>query len=153
MLVFEFDYRLIGTGWSEARVADERNHATVTASYLSDALRDLIEAVALITEGSTAARCSFEEEPGEYRWIFDRRDDIVVLRILAFDDLWNHEPDDAGTPVFQTRQPALRIARTVLSAAQRLLDETGKDAYLEQWVEHPFPNHTVARLRNAVTGT
>jgi hypothetical protein len=148
--MFSFEYRLVGSGWAEARVADEHGHAVVTASYLSDALRGLIEAVALITEGAPRARCSFDEEPGEYRWIFDRHDDDVELRILAFDDLWNGQPDEAGRLVFESSQPALRIARAVLSGAQQLLDETGKDDFLRQWVEHPFPSRAMVRLRTAI---
>ena len=27
----EFSYRLTGTGWSEARIADDQSHATLTA--------------------------------------------------------------------------------------------------------------------------
>jgi len=63
--VFEFDYRLVGTGWSEARVADAHRHAVLPASYLLDALGNLIEAVALVVEGAGEARCSWDEEPGE----------------------------------------------------------------------------------------
>ena len=52
--MFEFEYELTGTGWSQARVADEHCHVTLTASYLSDALRSLIEAAALAVEGYEA---------------------------------------------------------------------------------------------------
>ena len=148
--MFAFEHRLVGRGWSETHVADEDNTAVVTASYLSDALGGLLYAVALATEGQPNVRCSFEEEPGEYRWVFDRSVSQVVLRILAFDDLWNHEPDDAGTLVFETSQPVLRIARAVASGAQRLLDETRDDGYLSQWIRHPFPNVALMRLRTAI---
>jgi hypothetical protein len=53
----------------------------------------LLDAVALVTEGQADVRCSFVAEPGEHRWTFDRSGSDVVLRILAFDDLGNHEPD------------------------------------------------------------
>jgi hypothetical protein len=91
--VFEFEYRLIGSGWSEARVADTERHATVTASYLSDALKNLVEAVALVVEGAPEARCSWDEEPGEYRWIFTRVGNAVDLRVLSFREMWSDEPD------------------------------------------------------------
>ncbi len=63
--MFEFDYKLTGSGWSSMRIADGDNHAIITASYLSDALRFFLEAVALVVEGHAKARCSWDEEPGE----------------------------------------------------------------------------------------
>ncbi len=38
----EFEYRLVGTGWSEARFAVGGPSVSVTASYLEDALGDLL---------------------------------------------------------------------------------------------------------------
>ena len=45
LLPVEFKYRLVGTGWAEARIEDEEAWAGLTASYLSDALGNLLEAV------------------------------------------------------------------------------------------------------------
>jgi hypothetical protein len=152
VLMFKFDYRLTGPGWSEAKVADEHRHATLSASYLSDALRSLLEAVALIVEGHTDARCSWDEEPGEFRWIFRRADDIdlVELKILMFPQLCGDAPDGDGEEVFRTTQSALRFGRVVLAEAQRLCDEHGEEGYAEQWIEHPFPGDALARLRRAI---
>jgi hypothetical protein len=41
----EFTYRLVGTGWAEARIADEQGWAALSPSYLTDALGNLLEAV------------------------------------------------------------------------------------------------------------
>lgn len=148
--MFEFSYRLTGTGWAEARVADDQSHVIVTASYLSDALRSLIEAVALVLEGVTEAGCSWDEEPGECRWILRREPDALSIEILAFDELWGDKPDDVGRSVFRTRQDPMRVGRAVLSAAQRLVDELGEAGYERQWVEHPFPTDALERLRTAL---
>lgn len=148
--VFEFDYKLTGSGWSEARIADDDSHAIVTASYLSDALRSLVDAVALVVEGQAEARCSWDEEPGEYRWILRRAAGGLRVEILAFDHLWGDEPDEAGREVFSTIQDPMRVARVVLSAAQRVLDDLGAAEYERQWVEHPFPAEALERLRAAI---
>lgn len=148
--VFEFDYKLTGSGWSEARIADDDRHAIITASYLSDALRFFLEAVALVVEGHAEARCSWDEEPGEYRWILRRTADALSVEILAFDHLWGDEPDEAGREVFSTVQDPMRVARVVLSAAQRVLDDLGAAEYERQWVEHPFPAEALERLRAAI---
>ncbi len=61
-------YRLIERGWLECTIGIDNQYATVTASYLSDALGDLLGAVIRIVEGESDATASFAEEPGEYRW-------------------------------------------------------------------------------------
>ena len=42
MSEIEFEYRLVGTGWSEARFAVGDRWVGLTASYLEDALGDLL---------------------------------------------------------------------------------------------------------------
>ena len=70
--------------------------ATPTASYLSDALGDLIRAVRALLEGAEDARASWEEEPGEYRWVFHRNGSEVRMRLLAFPDVYDDAPDEDG---------------------------------------------------------
>lgn len=151
--MFGFDYQLIGKGWARAVISDDAEETVLTASYLSDALRHLVEAVAIVVEGADEARCSWDEEPGEYRWIWTRQADQVHLRVLAFDELWGDKPDDAGRQLFETTQDALRIGRVILSACQRLVDRIGEEEYRCQWVEHPFPATAVERLRTAIRET
>ena len=135
----EFKYRLTGTGWAEARVADGASSATITASYLEDALGELLETIAYLLEGAEKARCSWQEEPGEYRWIFERADAEVRLRVLEFSDNYSPDPDDRGTVVFETRAPLRGVAEAVAQGAQRVLDAYGEDEYLRRWVDHQFP--------------
>jgi hypothetical protein len=135
----EFTYRLTGTGWAEARIADGPIASTITASYLEDALGALLEATGLLLEGAEQARCSWEEEPGEYRWIFERAGSNVRLRVLVFADIYSHEPDDRGMVVFETTSPLREVATAIAEGAQKVLDEYGEDEYLRRWVDHPFP--------------
>jgi hypothetical protein len=143
----EFSYRLTGTGWAEALVSDGCASAAITASYLTDALGVLLEAVGSMLDGAGEARCSWEEEPGEYRWLFERTGEGVRLRILTFSDMYPPQPDDQGTLVFESRRSMREIAYAVADAAQALLDELGEDEYLRLWVEHPFPTGHLTRVR------
>jgi hypothetical protein len=156
----EFEYRLTGTGWAEARIGDDASHAILTASYLSDALGDLLEAIGLLLEGASEARCSWEEEPGEYRWIFVRTgDNDVQLEILAFDDMYSRpvtlpgvaelcpQPDARGELRFSTRQPLGVLARAIADGAAAALGEYGEEGYLAKWVEAPFPTARLAMIR------
>lgn len=135
----EFTYHLTGIGWAEARVSAGSSSARITASYLEDALGVLLEAVGLVLEGAQQARCSWEEEPGEYRWIFDRAGSDVRLRVLAFRDRDLDESDDQGVIIFETSQPLREMAAAIADGAQAVLDEYGEEEYLRRWMDAPFP--------------
>jgi hypothetical protein len=135
----EFTYRLTGAGWAEARVSDGSFSATIPASYLEDALGVLLEAVGAVLKGAQEARCSWEVEPGEFRWIFERARSDARLRVLAFAEAYPREPDDEGVVVFESRQTLRDMAVAIADGAQAVLDEHGADDYARRWVEHPFP--------------
>lgn len=56
-----FTYRLEGAGWAVASIADEQNEMTVPASYLCDALRDLVDAAQSLSVTNTA-ECIWQED-------------------------------------------------------------------------------------------
>lgn len=143
----DFTYRLVGTGWAEATVSDGSCSATLTASYLEDALGDLLEAVGIMLEGADETRCSWEEEPGEFRWFFQRSETDVHLRVLGFADVYSREPDHQGIVVFETRQPLRVIAEAIAEGAQATLDQYGEDEYLRRWVDFPFPTEHLDMVR------
>ncbi len=151
----EFEYRVLEAGWAEGRLAHGADEVELSASYLSDALGDLIEAVALVVEGVPSTQCSWLEEPGEFRWRFLRSDGDVLVEILWMDD-WD-KLDHAGQLVFSARVPVLCLGRVVLSEAQRVLDALGPEEYRRRWIEHEFPVRPLDRLKSAIqqarTGT
>ena len=151
----EFEFRLVGTGWAEGRIAIGDEFASPTASYLSDALGDLIRAVGALCEGAHEVRASWDEEPGEYRWIFQRVGSTVRLRLLGFPHLrgWQDAPDGDEEVLLDAECPVSDLASAIASGAQRLLDEVGADAYEEKWVEHPFPADDLAALEQSLNAT
>ena len=138
-MAVEFSYRLTGRGWSLAEIADGQASATLGASYLTDALGDLLEAVLRLFADYDSARCSWQQEPGEFRWIFDRDGQEVRVRILKFPDAMATAPDGEGSLVFETAQPLAALGRAIADGARRTLSEYGEDGYLASWVQHPFP--------------
>lgn len=135
----EFTYNLVGLGWAEAELVDDAASATITASYLTDALADLLETVAGLLTGAWEGRCSWEEEPGEYRWTFQQIGGRVDLRVLWFDDVYDEQPDERGRIVFATQQPLHVLASAIADGAARVLAEYGQDGYRERWHLYPFP--------------
>lgn len=135
----QFNFELVGTGWAFATIVDEELTVELTASYLGDALGDLVEAIGILLKGGADARCSWALEPGEYRWIFTREGDNVRLVILGLDDSWGPLPDEEGVEVYRTVLPLHDLASSIADGAQRVLDRHGEADYLDRWVEFPFP--------------
>ena len=134
------DFKLTGTGWAECTVKDEHSECTVSASYLGDALGDLVLAACAALRFLDRIGFCFEEEPGEYRWVITgARLNEIELRIYEFRESWASKPDDQGALVFSTKCLALNFAEAVHATASKLLAELGEAGYLEQWCEHPFP--------------
>jgi len=149
--VLTIRYRLTVTGWSECDLRSDEMLATISASYLSDALGDLARAVLALVQGEGESRCSFEEEPGEYRWIFTRTDGEagVDLHILSFNDAFARLPDERGDEVFTAATTMPELVRALVAALDEVREEHGLDGYRAKWVEHYFPDDEHAALAAA----
>jgi hypothetical protein len=135
----EFAFRLTGTGWGEARVADSAAHALLLASDITDVLGELLLAVGTLQEGAEGAMCSWILEPGEYRWLFARTDDRVSLKILWFDDSHPRRRDDEGLVMFAIETSLREMARAFTTGMRAVLEEWGEDGFLAKWHGSPFP--------------
>jgi hypothetical protein len=135
----EFAYRLLGSGWSEARLAFGERWTELSASYLTDALGDLLRAVLTLKDGARSARVSWEEEPGEFRWLFTRAHEAVDVRVLWFNDQLPQFPDADGQERIAGRVAVDVLAAAVAAGAREVLERYGAKGYHERWVEHPFP--------------
>jgi hypothetical protein len=58
-LSVEFEYRLTGAGWSKARFSIGASPVQLSASYLDDALGDLVDAVAKLGDSTSTVRVSW----------------------------------------------------------------------------------------------
>ncbi len=141
-------YNLTGRGWAECIVEIDDRQAHLTASYLSDALADLLCAVECVVRGIDDATALFIEEPGEYRWRFRRiAPDRLWVQIIEFDEPWQHHPDAEGKVIFDAECRLRTFAGAVLSASQQVLATYGFHGYREQWVNRDFPIELQAKLK------
>jgi hypothetical protein len=115
-----------------AKVIRDEAQVDMRLSYLSDAPRDLVEAVLVLLRGATEARCCWQDEPGEHRWLFRREGDEVRLGIVRFNDTFARLDDDRGELVFQTRCTLKRLASQVRGEMVQLRNRMGEAAYHER---------------------
>lgn len=144
-------YRLTGTGWSEARLAIGHASVTLTASYLDDALGDLVRGAVALGQAESTVRVSWAEEPGEFRWVLDRVGDDVAVRVLWFDSLWGGEPDEKGRVLLDERCSLDDFRRAVAHGARAVLAEWGEEGYRNKWAEHEFPTAALTRLEASLS--
>jgi hypothetical protein len=144
-----FEFNLSGRGSADAELTDEVTHASIPASYISDALGDLLCAAWRITQGASTSRCSWDDEPGEWRWIMTRDDRDVSLRVLWFDGRRPPRADEHGEHIYQTRQDVGVFARAVALGASRTLADNGEDGYRDRW-GRPFPTRKLEVLQAAL---
>lgn len=146
-----FTYRLVGTGWSAASLKVGEDEVELTASYLGDALGELLEGMVALIDGQSPVRVSWEEEPGEYRFVFDRAGADVRVRVVGFEDTWQvPKPDEEGEQLFDATCPLSALLAAVAAGARRVLDEFGVDGYRAKWVEHDFPLAALQVVEHAV---
>jgi hypothetical protein len=144
----QISYDLLGAGWAKCTIRVDDACATVTASYLSDALDDLASAVLAALRGHPGATASFTEEPGEYRWVFEPLPEgKVAIRIIEFTEMWGGRPDDEGKLIFHAQCQLCALAGAMLSELQRLEHTYGVGGYREKWIQHDFPVGRLTELR------
>jgi hypothetical protein len=152
----KFDFLLGGSiGWARGRIAFGDREVEVTASYLGDALGDLLAAMLKLTQGAAEARASWWEEPGEYRWVFSvapldvsLRLQDTRLRLLEFPHMPGavEAPDEKGHPLIEGDCSLVELVGAVAACARRTLEEHGVNGYEAKWHMHPFPGEDLALL-------
>jgi hypothetical protein len=147
------DYRLTGTGWAECTVSFGELSYVGSASYLTDALGNLVRAAVAVLSGFSALSFSFQLEPGEVRWVLaSPRLNELDLSIFEFPDIYAALPESNGKEVLRARLVPETFAVAVYEAACRVLSVEGESGYFKKWVEHPFPSHQVEELRGLLKG-
>lgn len=145
------DYRLAGAGWADCTVELGDAKCEVSASYLSDALGNLVLAAVGVLAGFHNVSFGFDEEPGEYRWAVTRvGNDQVSVSLLSFKQLWGNQPDSEGELLLAGTLHPLQFGEAVLHAAGVVLERHGLAGYKEEWVEHDFPVKQLELLREQV---
>lgn len=141
--------RLHHRGWLTATLTEDAVTEKVTASYLRHATADLLLAATALADGALHAECRWLEEPGEFRWVFDRLGPDMRLCVLWFRETLSELPDDAGQLVFSTVQQPDVLLAAIADAATDVLESMGLDGYLTAWGE-AFPAEELAYLTSAL---
>jgi hypothetical protein len=120
--------------------------ARLTATCLEDALGDLLAALGRLASGARSARLAWQEEPGEHRWLLERRNTQVSVVVRRFEDSYYPGPDDDGGIVLAAQCALRDLVAAVCGAARELLETHGMVGYRRLWHNHDFPLTTLEAL-------
>lgn len=147
---FDFVYDLTGAGWAEAIISAEDHRVQMTASYLSDALGDLTQAIVDLFDGEQTVSTFFMDEPGEHRMSIMKIDGgSVLIEIDRFNDWlsWELDEEKNGERVFAAEVELIELASKIEDSLERIFAKFGIDGYKEKWIEHDFPIANQEKLK------
>lgn len=129
-----FTYELTGERDAVATIGDGTLTVRMDVWLVTDALGDLLRCVVQLLKGYDMAWCVWEDDPGEHKWVFHRRGELVEIRILRFPTTYSGygAPEEWATTIFETTCPLLKFARKVRDEARRLASGIGDDQYQRQ---------------------
>ncbi|MFK7760134.1 MAG: hypothetical protein AB8C13_09315 [Phycisphaerales bacterium] len=141
---FKLDYKITGQGWAVCDVEVGEQKIVATASYLDDAFGQLVCATLLLRQGAHMSGVSFPEEPGEYRWMFEKtpgESGGIRIRVWFFEELWSYLPETDEKKILDGVVQAEVFYRALLSMIENVFAEYGEEGYKERWNgdEMPFP--------------
>jgi len=135
--MLRLSYILHEHGWATASISDGNATVEMDVSYLSDALGDLARAVRGILRGISEVTFSFQQEPGEHRFVVSREDDRVRVTVYRFADTFSQAR--TGESVMVAECSLRQFANECINCLRLVLDEHGEAGYRQWWKNADFP--------------
>ena len=136
--MLRLSYILHEHGWAMASISDGVATVEMDVSFLSDALGDLARAARGILRGMPEATFSFQQEPGEHRFVVSRGGDgRVSVNVYRFPDTFSRSR--RGELVMTIECGLREFATECINCLRRVLDEHGEAGYRERWRNADFP--------------
>lgn len=148
-----FTYSLQSIGWADIRLKVVESDLSITASYLSEPLVDLVRSIELllpacvpVDEVRSMVQFDMDSEPAIHRWtITTLGDGTIGIQIICYEDGIDTLP---GERVFNERCDLNDFIRAVVQAMDQLLKTHGFIGYRKQWYAQDFPISSYLRLKH-----
>ncbi len=122
---------------------------TLSVSYVTDAIPDLLAVCIRLLEGSTEETLDWAGEPAVYRWSIASADGVLDVRLDEYEDDPDRHPGTHRTRMSSFEVETVSFTQSVAVAAARLLSGTGEDRYREEWLDH-FPTTQLRTLERRI---
>jgi len=145
----KFTLDLISRGWFSIKLSNGLNEVEINASYISDSPANIISSVRTVLNGFNFSTCICQDEPGEYRIIFDKDNDLVNIKVLEFPNSYSKQPNSNGKLIFEGTERVDVIAREIKQQYDRLLYNYGIEGYQAIW-SYEFPLGELSLLKESI---
>jgi hypothetical protein len=153
MISFTYDYD--ENGWATSHISDSVNDldmypSLVTGGDIEDLAERVVVLLKLDQQGiSTKQKCSWGDEPGEYRWILKNDNGNLSILILWFDAPHSHLNDEQGKVLFSAECSLIKFAIQVKTELRDALETLGEEEY-EKRARKAFPQRIYDELRSLI---
>lgn len=151
----EFKYELSGVGWADGFIKINTNIEHFSASYLTDALHDMLKAIIsllpeLVPYPVKRAQFEIHEEPGGTVWSLYTIDAVHLnINIVSFEDLIQRKELDQD---FNETCKISDFVKAVVTSLDLLLQQHGMDGYKAKWINYDFPQKEYSMLKDFLRG-
>ena len=148
-------YNYDENGWATSHISDGVNDldmypSLVTGGDIEDLAERVVFLLKLDQQGiSTKQKCSWGDEPGEYRWILENVRGNLSILILWFDAPHSYLSDEKGKVLFSAECSLIKFAIQVKTALRNALETLGEVEY-EKRARKTFPQRTYDELRRLI---
>lgn len=143
-------FSLRGRGWLDATVSVRGRSVSLTGSYLSEPLKDLLGGLLASVDAGRCTASRWITEPGELRLSLIPASEELGIRVVEFEDVTSADLPEAeqGDVIFDEVCPTRDFVAAVLEGVKQLLDDVGGEGeYVHQWGGEAFPATTIDALR------
>jgi hypothetical protein len=147
--MIDFSCEIVGRGWIKAILNSEGKETVITGSYLSNAPADMIMAVALLFEGRRETECAWQEEPGQYKWLFKKEKRDISIQVLWINKAFRRKCNEDGEIVFSAIADLLHFSRMVLRVFNTISLKYTAEEYRKIW-GYDFPVQELSRLKDVL---
>ncbi|MBP1995516.1 hypothetical protein [Paenibacillus eucommiae] len=148
-----FEYKLTGLGWADGYIEIDKSECYFTASYLSNALNDFLDALLNIIPGcvpddelKVSSSFEWEAEPAGTQWTLTRLEDgNIHVKVVFYSDLYlKFDPEIQVDSICSTND----FVNAVVKELEILIRTHGIIGYRKCWSNHDFPISSFLILKN-----
>ncbi|MDQ5826399.1 MAG: hypothetical protein M3441_19585 [Chloroflexota bacterium] len=153
--MLRFTYKIEEHGWATTHISDGANELTLHSSRVTGGdIEDLAEKVVALLRADQEGvaiklRCSWGDEPGEYRWVLENDGGNLRIDILWFDNSRSRLEDEKGKVLFATQCSLLKFAIQIKTELRSAVDTIGKEEYKKR-SGRDFPERIYDELKSLI---
>lgn len=142
-----FNYKITDAGWARCELESSNQQFSFEASYISDALKEFLEAIVRLNPEENPefyedeTECSWHQEPGLIEWEFTISD-IKSTEENLFVTVKQYEDDSRRHRPFIDVKFSCnydKFVSSIVTSLESLLTEFGLVGYTEMWDGADFP--------------